>query len=137
LSAVTRSDRPPGFIDHSDPGTEELGARMPLEISDATGKPVLMIPIIGIEDTDEIAIFGQLETTSQSRMGSLILLDDQMDPWIWDSANDFDRVIPGTIIDDHQSLWRKGLSENGTNRFGDKISVIERRDDAGDFLAHS
>ena len=124
LSAVTRSDRPPGFIDHSDPGTEELGTRMSMEMSNATGKPVQMIPIIGIEDTDEIAIFGQLETAIQSRVSSLILLYDQLNPRIFDGADDFDRVIPGTIIDNHQSLRWKGLPENGTDRFGDKISVI-------------
>lgn len=137
LPAVTRPDRAPGFIDHSDPGTKELGARMPVEMSDTTGKSLRMIPIIGIEDTDEIAIFGQLETASQSHVGSLILLDDQMNPRISDGTNDFDRVIAGTIVDNHQSLGWKGLSESGANRFGDKISVIVRRDDAGDFLAHS
>jgi hypothetical protein len=137
LSTVTRSDRPPGFIDHPDPGTEELGSRMPIEMSDATGKPVQMIPIIGIEDTDEIAIFREHETASQSRVGSLILLYDQVNPRIFNGANDFDGVIPGTVIDNHQSLRWKGLPENGTNGFVDKISVVVRRDDAGDFLIHS
>ena len=137
LSAVTRSDRLPFFIDHSDSGTKELGARMPMEMSDATGKPVQMISIIGIEDTDEIAIFRQLETASQSRVGSLILLYDQMDPRIFDGANDFDGVVPGTVIDNHQSFRWKGLPENGTNGFVDKISVVVRRDDAGNFLIHS
>src|SRR5271155_5684140 len=78
LSAVTSSDRLPFFIDHSDSGTKELGAGMPMEMSDATGKPVRMISIIGIKDTDEIAIFRQLKTASQSRVGSFILLCDQM-----------------------------------------------------------
>ena len=137
LSAVTRSDRLPGFIDHSDPSTKELGARMPMEMSEATGKPVQMISIIGIKDTDEIAIFRQLKTASQSRVGSLILLYDQMNPRIFDGANDFDGVILGTVIDNHQSLRWKGLPENRTNGFVDKISVVVRRDDAGDFLIHS
>ena len=137
LSAVPRSDWLSGFIDHSDPGAEELGARILLEMSDAAGKPVRMIPIIGIEDTDEIAIFRQLETASQSGVGSLILLYDQMNPRIFDGANDSDGVIPGTVVDNYQPLRWKGLAENRTNGFADKITVIVRWDDAGNSLVHS
>jgi len=110
---------------------------MPMEMSDATGKPVRMISIIGIKDTDEIAIFRQLKTTSQSRVGSLILLYDQMNSRIFNGANNFNGVIPGTVINNHHSLRWKGLPENGTNGFVDKISVVVRRDDAGNFLIHS
>jgi hypothetical protein len=111
--------------------------RVPLEMSDAAGKPVQMIPIIGIEDTHEIAIFRQLETAGQSGVGSLIRLYDQMNSRIFDGANDFDGVIPGTVVDNYQPLRWKGLAENGTNGFVDKITVIVGRDNAGDFLVHS
>jgi hypothetical protein len=108
-----------------------------MEMSHATGKPLRVVAVIGIEYTNEIAAFRQLETASQSCVGSLIMLYDQMDPGIFDGANDFDRVIPGTIVNNHQSLRRERLSENGTDRFSDIVSVIVRRDDAGDFLVHS
>ncbi len=106
-------------------------------MSDAAGKPIRMISIIGIKDTDEIAIFRQLKPPSQSCVGSLILLYDQMNSRIFDGANNFNGVIPGTVVDNYQPLRRKGLAENGTNGFVDKISVVVRRDDAGNFLIHS
>ena len=95
-----------------------------VEISGATGKPVRMISIIGIKDTDKIAIFRQLKPPSQSGVGSLILLYDQMNSRIIDGANNFNGVIPGTVIDNHHSLRRKGLPQNGTNGFVDNIAWL-------------
>src|SRR4029077_13314656 len=104
LSAVELSDRPAGLIDQSDPGTHELGLGMPTEIGNAMGKPFRMITIIGIEHTDEIAIFGQLEAASKGGVRSSIFLYDKVDSRIFDGANDFDRIIRGTVVDNHQSL---------------------------------
>jgi hypothetical protein len=137
LSTIELSDRSTGFIDQPDPGTNQLHAGMSIEIGGATGKSFRMITIIGIEHTDEIAIFGQLEAAGKGRMRPLVLLYDKMDPRIIDGANYFDGIILGTIVDNHQSLRWKRLSDNGSDGLSDVNSVIVRRDDAGDFLAHS
>ena len=137
LPAVELSDRPAGFIDQSNPGTDELRVPISIQMSSATGEPLRMIAVIGVQHTDEIAVFAQVEAVGKRRMRSLIFLHDKMDPRIFDGANDIDRIIPGSIIDNDQSFRWKGLSANRTDRFGDIISVVVRWDDAGDFLAHS
>ena len=106
-------------------------------MSEATGKPFRMITIVGVEHTYEVAIFGQLEASGEGCMSSLIFLDHQMNPRISDGANDRYGIIPGAIVYDHQSLRWNGLSENRVDRFSDIRSVIVRRNDAGNFLAHS
>src|SRR5580704_4302684 len=136
LSAVELPDRFAGLIDQSDPGTHQLGVGMSTEMGDATGKPFRMITIIRIEHTDEIAIFGQLEAARNGCMRSLIFLFDKVDPRIFDGADDFDRIIPGTVVDNHQSLRWKRLSDYRKDCFRDITSVVIRRDNAGDFLAH-
>ena len=65
-----------------------------------------MVAIVGIENADEIAIHRQLEAASQSGMGALVLLHDQVDARIFNRPNDFNGAILGSIVDDDQFLWR-------------------------------
>src|SRR5260370_9414982 len=100
-------------------------------------KPFRVITVIGIQHTDETTILGQLQTPVQGDVRPLVLLFDELDPRIVESANDVDRIVSRSVVDDHESLRWKRLPQDRSDCFRDIFCMIVRRDDASDFLIHS
>src|SRR6476469_6685546 len=57
LPAVELSDRSAEFVYQSNPGTDQLGAGISIEIGGAMSESLGVIAIIGIKDADEVAVF--------------------------------------------------------------------------------
>src|SRR5208283_974612 len=101
LSSIEVSNRCARFVDQPDPCTDKLGLRIPVKMSDASSEPIRMIPIIGIEDGDKIAIFRQLEPARQGHVRTLVFLRDKLDPCVFNRTNNIDGIILGPIVNNH------------------------------------
>ena len=76
LFTVSRADWKARLVDHAHPGANQLDAGMPLQVSDASGKPRLMVAVVGIQNRDKIAFICQCQAPIERRMCALIFLFD-------------------------------------------------------------